>query len=224
MLREATLDVEVRENAGKIANRKLRKEKKIPAIIYGGDRPAVPVAIRLDDLTRLLKEKIHENTIFFLKVAGSDSPKPALIHETQIDSISHEVLHIDFLRIDMEKPVHVQVPIELQGTPIGLKIGGLLEFLEREVEVVCLPRDIPERLQVDITNLDLHQNFKAHQLTMPEKVELNESPDMTIVRVVAPRVEAEPVAVAAPEITEPEVIGKAKKEEEEEEETEEKKS
>lgn len=216
MHKEVTLSVEVREGSGKIANRKLRHAGRIPAVIYGGDRPAVPVTVSRDDMKKLLREHVHENTIFHLQVAGSDAPKPALVHDYQVDNLTHEILHLDFLRIDMDKPVNLKVPVSIQGTAIGTKMGGLLEFLIREIEVTCLPSDIPDSIDLDVTSLQIFDTVKAGQLTLPETVKLHSSPDTMIVRVSAPKAEAEPVpaaAEAAPAAAaEPEVIGKGKKE------------
>jgi large subunit ribosomal protein L25 len=220
MHKEVTLSVEVREGSGKIANRKLRHAGRIPAVIYGGELPAVPVTISRDDMHKLLREHVHENTIFHLQVAGSDAPKPALVHDYQVDSLTQEILHLDFLRIDMAKPVHLKIPVVLQGTAAGSKMGGLVEFLQREVEVTCLPADIPESIVVDISPLQLHQAVKGGQLVLPERVKLHSSPETIYVRVAAPKEEAAAApagAEAAPEAAEPEVIGKGKKEAEAEE-------
>ncbi len=215
MHKEVTLTVEVRESAGKIASRKLRQAGRIPAVIYGGDRPAVPVTVARDDMAKLMREHVHENTIFHLQVAGSDAPKPALVHDYQVDSLTHEILHLDFLRIAMDKPVILKIPVSITGTAVGTKMGGLLEFLLREVEVSCLPTDIPESIALDVTPLQLLQNVKAGALPLPAGVALHSSPDSMVVRVVAPKLEAAPAAApveAAPETAEPEVIGKGKKE------------
>lgn len=220
MHKEVTLSVEVREGSGKIANRKLRHAGRIPAVIYGGDRPAVPVTVSKDDMAKLLRQHVHENTIFHLQVAGSDAPKPALVHDYQVDSLTHEILHLDFLRIDMDKPVNLKVPVLIQGTAVGTKMGGILEFLVREIEVTCLPVDIPESIPLDVTPLQLMQTVKAGQIGLPEKVKLHSSPDTMIVRIAAPKAEevtAPAAAEAAPETAEPEVIGKGKKEAEGEE-------
>jgi len=219
MHKEVTLSVEVREGSGKIANRKLRHAGRIPAVIYGGDRPAVPVTVSRDDMAKLLRLHVHENTIFHLQVAGSDAPKPTLVHDYQVDSLTHEILHLDFLRIDMDKPVNLKIPIVIQGTAAGTKMGGILEFLIREVEVTCLPANIPESITLDVSPLQIFNTVKAGALPLPETVKLHGSPDTMIVRVAAPKAEevAAPVAEAAPETAEPEVIGKGKKEAEEEE-------
>ena len=219
MLKEVNLDVEIREGAGKIAVRKLKHANRIPAIIYGGDRPVVSVSVSKDTMEKLLRERIHENTIFHLNLPGSDQTRPALIHDYQIDTITHRILHIDFLRIDMQHAVHVKIPVVLQGTPAGVKVGGLQEFLTREIAITCLPKDIPESITLDISPLELHSSIKAGQLPLPENVKLHMSSDTTVVRIVAPRVEAvEEAPVVAAETAEPEVITKGKKEAEEGEE------
>ena len=201
MLKEVTLDVEIREESGKIAARKLKHQNRIPAIIYGGDQPAVPVTVSGETMEKLLREHIHENTIIHLNIPGSDQSKPVLIHDYQIDTLTHRLRHIDFLRIDMNVAVHVKIPVILQGTPAGVKVGGLQEFLTREVSITCLPKHIPESILLDISPMDLYSSVKAGQLPLPEGVKLHMSSETTIVRIVAPRVEAVEAApvVAAPE-------------------------
>ncbi len=217
MLKEATLDVEIREKSGKIAKKKLRKMGKIPGIIYGGDLPALPISFSKSDFKELLKKKVHENTIFHIKVKDGENPKPALIHSYQIHPITREIIHIDFIRIEMDKPVKLRVPLEFIGTPIGIKEGGFLDINLREVHIEAKPKDIPEKIELDISSLKLGENIKAGKIPMPENCKLAENPETVILRIGVPKtitVEEAPKE----EVKEPEVITKGKKEEEKEEE------
>lgn len=224
MLKEANLEVEIREDLGKNKVNRLRKSGKIPGIIYGGDLPAVPISLSLKDFKELLKQHIHENTIFYLKVKGGENPKPALIQNYQIHPVTGEILHIDFIRIDMEKPVKVKVPIEFTGTPVGVKQGGYQDIHLREVHIEAKPKDIPETISIDITKLELGSYLKASDIPVPENCKLLENPETVIVRVGIPKAVAVEEEKPREEAKEPEVIGKGKKEEEEGEEKEEEKS
>lgn len=224
MLREANLEVEIREDLGKNKINKLRRSGKIPGIIYGGELPAVPISLSAQDFKELLKKHIHENTIFYLKVRGGENPKPALIQNYQIHPVTGEILHIDFIRIDMEKPVKVKVPIEFVGTPIGVKQGGFQDIHLREIHLEAKPKDIPESISLDITKLELGSYLKAGNISVPENCKLLENPETVIIRVGIPKAVAVEEEKPKEEVKEPEVIGKGKKEEEEEEKEEEEKS
>ncbi|MEJ5167058.1 MAG: 50S ribosomal protein L25 [Thermoanaerobaculia bacterium] len=224
MLKEANLEVEIREDLGKNRVNRLRKSGKIPGIIYGGDLPAVPISLSVKDFKELLKKRIHENTIFYLKVKGGENPKPALIQNYQIHPVTGEILHIDFIRIDMEKPVKVKVPIEFTGIPVGVKQGGYQDIHLREVHLEAKPKDIPECIKVDVTKLELGNFLRAGEIPIPENCKLLENPDTVIVRVGIPKAVTVEEEKPREEVKEPEVIGKGKKEEEEGEEKEEEKT
>lgn len=216
MLKEASLDVEIREDSGKNKVNKLRKMGKIPAIVYGEDLPVMPISISSKDFKELLKKHIHENTIFYLKVKEGEKPRPTLIHNYQIHPVTGEILHIDFIRIDMEKPVKVRIPIEFVGTPVGVKQGGFQDVNLREITIESKPKEIPEKVVLDISNLELGAYLKASKIVLPENCKLMESPETVVVRIGIPK--AVPVEEEKPkeELKEPEVISKGKKEEEEE--------
>lgn len=221
MLKEANLEVEIREDLGKNKVNSLRKMGKIPGIIYGGDLPAMPISLKLKDFKELLKQKIHENTIFYLKVKGGENPKPALIQNYQIHPETGEILHIDFIRIDMEKEVTVKVPIEFVGTPAGVKQGGYQDINLREIHIQTKAKEIPEKITLDISSLELGKYLKAGDIKIPENCKLKENPETVIIRIGIPKVVAVEEEKPKEEAKEPEVISKGKKEEEKaEEETE----
>lgn len=219
MLKEVNLDVEIREDSGKNKVKKLRKMGKIPAIIYGGDLPTLPISVLSEDFKELLKKHIHENTIFFLKVKEGEKPKPVLIQDYQINPVTNEIIHIDFIRIDMEKPVKVKVPIEFIGTPVGVKQGGFQDVHLREIQIETKPKDIPEKLTLDISKLEIGEYIKAGKVPMPENCKLIENPENMIIRIGIPKAAVIEKEEIKEEIKEPEVITKGKKEEEKEQTT-----
>jgi large subunit ribosomal protein L25 len=169
---DVTIEVSRREQTGKGANRRLRGTGQIPAVVYGtgGD----PLAIQVDDrkVHRLIKSS-GENAVFLLRLQGTDQSRHTMIREIQWDPLTGKLVHIDFQRVKMDEVVRVHVPIELVGTPLGVKNeGGLVDFVTREIEVECLPGDIPDRISFDISELHVGQHVEAADLPVPEKVTL----------------------------------------------------
>src|SRR5215208_1451088 len=145
-MEQMTIEVERREQRGTNANRRLRADGMIPAVVYGGgkDKETVAIQVRRKSLIDLMKGTGGENAVFLLQLAGTGQERHAMIRDMQIDPVSRQVVHIDFQRILMTEKVKVQVAVELQGTPDGVKnSGGVLDFVHREVTVECLPGDIP---------------------------------------------------------------------------------
>ncbi|HSL84255.1 MAG TPA: 50S ribosomal protein L25 [Thermoanaerobaculia bacterium] len=218
------IQVRTREATGKNSNRRLRSEGQIPAVLYGAAHETVPIQVERRKVEEVFRAGATENTIFLLKRLESDQERHARIREIQIDPVSREVLHIDFQRVLMDQAIQVEVPIQTAGTPTGVKDeGGVLEVVTREVAVECLPGDIPEVIEVDVSALAIGDHIEAGALKLPEKVTLIEEPDRVIVSVAyAARIE-EPEEEEAEELLEaereePEVIRRGKEEEEEAEE------
>ncbi|MDH7513231.1 MAG: 50S ribosomal protein L25 [Clostridiales bacterium] len=217
-----TIKAEKREAFGKNASRRLRKQGLVPAILYGEGRVGVPLILGKKDVFMILKSESGENTIF--KVAFDSKTQDAMIKELQTDSSTDEILHVDLIQISMDKAIRVEVPFLLQGEPIGVKTeGGFVDFMTREVEIECLPRDIPEQIKVDISQLHLHQFLKIADIRPPEGVKFISDPAAVIVLISVPHAEevaakpAEEAEVVA-EPKEPEVIKKERAEEQKEEE------
>jgi large subunit ribosomal protein L25 len=215
------IKAEKRAAFGKNANRRLRKEGKMPAVIYGEGTVNVPLSLIKKDIITILKSESGENTIF--KVTFDSQTQDAMIKELQVDPSSDELIHADLIRISMDKAVRVAVPFLLQGEPVGVKTeGGFVDFMTREVEIECLPRDIPEHIKVDISELHLHQSLKVGDVAAPEGVKFISDPGAVVALISVPHKEEEVVkpveeeAVAA-EPAEPEVIKKERAEKEEEE-------
>jgi len=227
----ATLKVEKREGRGKNEARRLRASGRIPAVLYGAEKgKALEIAVDPKALLRILHSESGVNTLIGLEgVAGSGRDTRVLVKEYQLDPIDHELLHADFYQVAMDKAITVTVPIVLKGEAKGVKQqGGIVDFVNREVEIEVLPGDIPENITVDVSELMLHEGVRVRDLdTAGAKWTPLSDADMMIVHVVtlkieeeAPAAEAAAVAAAPAAPAEPEVIkkGKADKEKEKEEE------
>jgi len=219
MSEQRSIDVKKRETVGANANRRLRAQGQIPAVVYGGGKDTVPIQVDRKTLIDLLKSGGSENAIFLLKLADSGGQeRHAMIRDLQVDPVSRQVVHIDFQRILMTERVRVQVPIELVGTAYGVKTeSGLLDFVHREVQVECLPGDIPRHVELDVTPLHIGQHVEARELTLPDGVVLAEEPDRVIVSVSHARLEVAPVAAEGlieADKAEPEVAKRGKTDEE----------
>jgi large subunit ribosomal protein L25 len=210
-----------RDTRGKNEARRLRVNGKVPATLYGGKGEAIALAVNTKQVTAILRSETGHNTLFQVDLAGKH--EPAIVKDWQVDPVSGRLLHVDLLRIAMDVRMKVKVPIHTFGEPAGVKVdGGVYEVVTREVEIECLPSDIPTEFKVDISGLRLNQNLRASDLPLdPKKMKLLTDPERVLSHVVALRVEEEkPVEAAAiPGATpaEPEVIKKGKKEVEGEE-------
>jgi large subunit ribosomal protein L25 len=221
MAGDLTIEVKTRSQHGKNANRRLRAQGAVPAVVYGMMRDAVPIQVERQDVMTLLKAGTGENTVFLLRMAGSDEQRHTMIREMQVDAIDHQILHIDFQRIDLKEVVRVKVPIEIFGTPEGVKTdGGLLDFVTRELEVECLPTSIPASLALDVSEMRIGDHLEAGVIELPAGVTLIDEPDRVLAAVSMPKaVEEEEVVededLLEGESDEPQVIGRGKEDGEE---------
>jgi large subunit ribosomal protein L25 len=211
---EVTLEVTRREGTGKGIARKLRADGKVPAVVYGGHRDPVAITVDRKAVTELIQKSDHGiRSIFLLKMAGTDQQRHAMIKDVQMNPVSRRMTHIDFVRVVMDELVRVTIPVHVTGTAIGVKEGGLLDFQVRDLHVECLPNQIPDSIDVDITNLGHHQYVRIADLQLPEGVKVLDDPERVVVGVTHAKVEAAAEeAVAA--VAEPEVIKKGKPEDE----------
>jgi len=217
---EAVLQAEKRETRGKNEARRLRAAGRIPAVVYGaGKDKAVEIAVDPKVLLRILHSESGVNTLIGLQGIDLDGGK-VLVKEYQLDPIDHRLLHADFYAVAMDKAITVTVPIVVRGEAKGVKQqGGIVDFVTRDLEIECLPGEIPEHIDVDVSELMLHQGVRVRDLQTTGKWTAVTEPDTMIVHVVALKAE-EPApteaAAAAPAAAsaEPEVIKKGKKEEE----------
>jgi large subunit ribosomal protein L25 len=193
----------------KNAARRVRVSGKIPAVVYGAGQDAVAVAVDPKVITKILHSDSGHNTIFDLDVTGASLVK-AMIVDWQHEPIKGALLHIDLKRIAMDKAMRVSVPIQLIGSPVGVKSqGGILEHVLREVEIECLPGDIPSHLDVDVSNLELHQAIHVSDLPHSGSIKFLGDEHATVAHVTAMRAE-EPEPEAAVAVAEPEVAKKGK--------------
>jgi large subunit ribosomal protein L25 len=220
-----TITVEAREGRGSGEAGRMRSQGRVPAVLYGGGKP--PVAISVDEhaVREILKGAAGENTIFLLKLKDTDEERLAMIKELQTDPLSGKFIHIDFIRITRGHKLTIKMPIELVGDSVGVRHGGRIDFVTRELEMEILPREMFDRLVLDISNLEVGEHMTVADLVsqLPESAILLEDENRVVVVVHAPRMVEELVEeeeleeeMVIAEAAEPEVIGRGKGEDEEE--------
>lgn len=212
---EVTLEVTSRDKTGKEIAKKLRREGKVPAVVYGAHRDPVAITVDRKAVSELIQKSEHGiRSVFLLKMAGTDQQRHAMIKEVTIDPISRKMTHIDFVRVLMDEKVRLTIPVHLNGTAIGVKEGGLLDWQVRDLHVECLPNAIPDSIEVDVTPLGSHDYLRVKDLTFPEGVKVLDDPERVVVGVTHAKAEVvEPTADAAVAAAEPEVIKKGKTDE-----------
>ena len=221
---EMVVSATSRTDRGKNAARRLRRQGLVPGIVYGGKAGNLAVAVDPKALQRVLRSEAGRNAILRLEITDH-RPTNAILKSWQVDPVKESFLHADFYRIAMDVAIRVTVPIHVVGEARGVKVdAGILELVIREIEVECLPGDIPERIDVDVTDLGINQSLRVSDIPAPAKVKVLQAADQVVVHVVSVKEEEAPVAAAAPvaegeaaaaPAAEPEVIKKGKKEEEE---------
>lgn len=214
---EVTLEVTRREVTGKEIAKKLRRDGKVPAVVYGGHREPVAITVDRKAIAELLQKSEHGiRSVFLLKMADSDQQRHAMIKDLTINPISRKMTHIDFVRVVMDELVRTTVPVHIVGTAIGVKEGGLLDFQVRDLHIECFPNAIPDTIDVDVTELAHHEYVRIKDLKLPEGVKVLEDAERVVVGVTHAKVEVADVTVAEPAVAEPEVIKKGKPEDEKE--------
>jgi len=202
MSTKATLKAQKREDLGKGASRTLRRTGRVPAVLYGRELESVHLSVDSHEAEHLFHSISVDNTIVDLSVDGEKKPYQTLVREIQTHPWRDTLVHIDFLRIQEGVAVDLEVPVELIGVPVGVRLkGGVLEQIVHELEVRCIPSKIPESFTLDVTELDINDSLHVSDIQLPEGVEILMSPDQTICAVAIPRVVeeaelAEPVVVA----------------------------
>jgi large subunit ribosomal protein L25 len=217
MRKDITIIAEPRSTRGKNEARRLRVAGQAPAVLYGAGGESVAVAISPKEVNKILHSKTGHNTIFNVSVTGGETV-PVMVVDWQNDPVKENLLHVDLKRIDLTLRLRVKVPVHTSGEPKGVKLqGGLQELITREVEIECLPDDIPEHFTLDATELSIGESLRASQIPMTGSMKLLSNPDAVISHVVSVKVEevAAVDAAVAPVAAEPEVAKtKGKKEEE----------
>jgi large subunit ribosomal protein L25 len=215
MAKQVKLAAERRTEVGRSAVRKLKARGAVPAIIYGAKDKAEPLQISRRDINALLSHAAGENILVELEIAGDGKNRLALVQEVQHAPVGGDVLHVDFHAVSVDEVIEAEVPVEPTGVPEGVKnFGGLLEQSVRALEVECLPKDLPDKITVDVSALNIGDSIHVRDLTLPEGVRTKIQPELTVFSVLEPVVEEEPVAEVAPEALAagPEVIREKKEE------------
>ena len=216
--KDITLRATLREGRGKNDARRARRDGQVPLTIYGGEGETVAALASLRELAAILRSDTGRNTIFTLDVEGVGASE-VMFADRQIDPVRMRLIHADFKRLVKGEKIEATVPLRLIGEPVGVREqAGVLEQIIREIEIRCEPREIPEALEVDVTNLGVHDVLHVSDIPRDEKIEILEDADQVIATVGIVKEEVVVVAPVEGEVpAEPEVIGKGKKEEGEEE-------
>jgi len=213
---------EKREVFGKNASRRLRRNGMIPVILYGAKDVNIPLTLNKKDVFQILRSESGENTVF--EVSFNSETMNAMIKDLQKNLVTDEIIHADLIQIALDKAIRVSVPVVTVGDAVGVKTeGGFVDFITREIEIECLPKDIPEQIEIDISELHLRQSFKVEEVVLPGEIKLISDPETILFHIEEPakeeeiEVEEEEEEVIGEE-EEPEVIKKEKLEEGEKEE------
>ena len=214
MAKQVKIKAEHRTGTGRSAVRKLKARGIIPAVIYGAKQKPEPLQISARDITTILSHASGENILVELEIDGEKGGRAAMLQEIQHSPLGDEILHVDFHAVSMDEMIEADVPLEAVGVPNGVKnFGGLLEQSLRSLTIECLPTDLPDRITVDVSALNIGDAIHVRDIKLSRGVTAKVQPDLTAFSVVAPAVEEVPVAAAAEAAAAgPEVIREKKEE------------
>lgn len=218
-MEKIALTAQIRDKAGKGVARSLRRNSMVPAVLYGHGK-SLPIAMGSKEMLKVLNTEGGEHALISLKLdgAGEDGTRMALIKDYQVDPIGGSLLHVDLMEVAMHEKVRIPVAVHIVGSSIGVKEGGIFQYGLRELEIECLPNQIPESIDVDITALKVNESIHVSEVKMPEGVKVLSDPDATLATIQPPisaeKLESILTATPAPaaEGGEPEVVKKPKKE------------
>ncbi|MEA3346599.1 MAG: 50S ribosomal protein L25 [Candidatus Auribacterota bacterium] len=219
------LDVKVREKRGTGGARSTRRNGYIPAVIYAHGEEPLLIMIDKNQFSKATRGHTSENVLIDMKIEKQRKPKKAIIKEIQVHPVSDEIIHIDFSEVFMDEKIHTRIPIVEKGEAKGVKEqGGVLEHIMRDIEIECLPAEIPEKIEIDITDLEVGKSIHVSDIGFPDGTKVLTDSKLVVFSVAIPKVVEEAVPAEGEEeaAAEPEVIGKVAEEEPEEEQTEEK--
>lgn len=214
-MEQTRLEAEIREGKGKGQARAIRRSGMIPGIIYGHKQTPLMIKLQPRDIKRLFRSG-GENVLVNMDIKGAGT-ETVMLKETQIDPLTRSIMHVDFVRVSLEERITTHVPISLVGTSPGVKEGGILEFLLRELSVECQVGKIPEHIEIDISSLKIGDQIRVGDIKLNEDMTIHDDPATTVVVIATPTVLKEPTEEAITEEKEPEVITERRREEEEEE-------
>jgi len=194
------LTATTRQSTGKGAARRMRRDGRLPGVIYGPAFDTLPISVVPRELTKALSGPLKINTVLSIQIedAGPKTPKEifAIVRDHQYHPVLRELLHVDFLAIDIDKPIRIDIPLIARGRSLGEQAGGTLTQHYREIPVECNPADIPAFVEIDVSALELNGHIHARDLTLPEKVQISLAPEISLITVLAPRAETEKEEVA----------------------------
>jgi large subunit ribosomal protein L25 len=207
MAKQVKLKAEPRKDSGRSAVRKLRARGMIPAIIYGANHKPQALQVAAREVNAMMSQASGENVLVELDISGERASRTALVQEVQHSPVGGDIRHVDFHAISMDQKIQAEVPLEPTGTAIGVKtFGGLLEQSLRALAIECLPGDLPDRITVDVSHLNIGDSVHVRDIQLPQGVTAKAQLDLTVFSVLAPAVEEEPaaaeaeVAAAGPEV------------------------
>lgn len=207
----------LRKTTGNSPARELRRGGQMPGVLYGPNTEPILLSVNIKELEQILKKANIGSIILNLVIQnGKKITKPAMIKELQSHPVSGNYLHVDFYEIDMNRKINVMIPIVVKGKAKGVELGGLLQIVRRELEVFCLPGDIPQAIEIDITDLDIGDAVHVEDIKIGDNVEIPADVNFTVVTVLSPKIEAEEVEEEAEE-AEAEEEGAAEEDAEQEE-------
>jgi len=214
MAKQVKLKAEARPDVGRSAVRKLRARGFIPAVIYGGNEKPQPLRVSARDINAMMSQASGENVLVELEIGSDGQSRTALVQEVQHSPVGGEIRHVDFQAISMDQMIEAEVPLEPVGIAVGVKtFGGLLDQSLRALTIECLPADLPDRITVDVSQLNIGDSIHVREIQLPQGVTPKVHLDLTAFSVLAPMVEEEPVAAEAEgAAAEPEVITEKKEE------------
>jgi large subunit ribosomal protein L25 len=216
--KEYKVQAKVREGRGKNDARRTRRDGMVPITVYGGGAETVAAVAPLAELAAILRSDAGRNTIFTIDVEGVGASE-VMFHDRQIDPVKGRLIHADLARLVKGQKIEVTVPLHLTGEPVGVREKqGVLEQVIREIDIRCEPREIPDTIDIDVSNLDVHDTLHVSDLKVAEGIEILTDAELVIATVGIIKEEVAAAPVEGEEPAEPEVIGKGKKEEDEGEE------
>ena len=193
-MEQIDLKAQIRKTVGNGPARVLRREGRMPAVLYGPKIKPVMLSIDIRDFELILKEASVGSVLLNLQIQnGKTYTRSAMIKELQTHPVTGKFLHVDFYEIDMQTKITAKVPVVAKGKSVGVEVGGLVQYVRRELEVLCLPTAIPEAIEVDITDLDIGDSIHVEDISLSGDIEIPADTNFTVVTVLAPKVEEEPV-------------------------------
>jgi len=187
------LKTNLRSSVGSSPARELRRKGKIPAVLYGPETEPILLSVNIIDFEQAMEKGTSSQVLFSLVIQNDKTNKKAvMIKELQIHPVSRNFLHVDFYEIDMNRKINVKVPVTIKGKSKGIELGGTLQILRRELEVLCLPLKVPESIEVDITDLDIGDSVHVDEIPLEGDIEIPFDVNFTVVAMLSPKFEEEP--------------------------------